>query len=465
MTIRLKLSLATAAILASGLGFLGWALVTLEGRYLREESQKGNALFLQTVRRAAEDALIQKDDLLLVSYIKFLQKQHKSLLYCRIDWHTPGGERVLTLGPPSSSTTWVPSTGARKVEEIPLRVVDPRDPKRFVVLLLGVNMESIEERVTEGISRLQRDLLRVFCIAMILGVLFSDWLARSITQPLRALVSAVGQVGSGKLGTRLEWKSADEVGGLVKGFNQMTQRLEDLDVMKRDFVSSVTHELRSPLGAIESFLRLIETKMVDGRLADPQQVQEYLSRISANVRRLSGFINDLLDVAKIERGKMECVLRPMKIQEVASEVVQFFEAKSKEHRISLASRLPPDLPPIQGDAERLRQVLVNLVANALKFTPDGGQIWLQSEIFREGERRWVEVAVTDTGRGMAPQDLAGLFQKFQQGRNVSSGVVGHKGTGLGLFIVKSIVEAHGGKVGVKSLPGKGTQFAFNLRMA
>ncbi|MEK7743852.1 MAG: HAMP domain-containing sensor histidine kinase, partial [Elusimicrobiota bacterium] len=174
---------------------------------------------------------------------------------------------------------------------------------------------------------------------------------------------------------------------------------------------------------------------------------------------------DLLDVAKIERGKMECQLRPMKVQEVASEVVQFFEAKSKEQGVTLLNRLDPQLAEVHGDPERVRQVFVNLISNALKFTPAGGHVWVQGEQYREGNQRYLEVAVADTGRGMDDEDARNLFQKFAQGKNVNLGVKGPKGTGLGLFIVKSIVEAHGGKVSVRSSPGKGTQFLFNLKMS
>jgi two-component system phosphate regulon sensor histidine kinase PhoR len=206
-------------------------------------------------------------------------------------------------------------------------------------------------------------------------------------------------------------------------------------------------------------------KMVGGRPSDPAQFQAYFDRIKTNVGRLSGFINDLLDVAKIERGKMECTLKSMRLQDVAGDVVQFFEAKAKEQGVTLATRLDPNMGPVQGDPERLRQVIVNLVSNALKFTPKGGSVWIQGEQFRENGGRYVEVSVVDTGRGMDAEDQKRLFQKFAQGKNTNERVAGHRGTGLGLVIVKSIVEAHGGKVSVKSQVGKGTQFQFSVRMS
>lgn len=455
MRIRTKLSLLVAGLYAASLGALGWSLVALQKRHMSYDNADRVMIVMNSVERAARDALLQKDDVLLVSYVKFLQLQYPMLAYCRIRWEVGGAVRALMVGSESS----------RAATERTALVRDPMDGTRRVTLVVGIDQGKLQERVDNEIRRLTRDLLRLFGIALILAVLFSDWFARRLTRPLAALSDAAAQIAKGKLDVRLEWRSKDEIGALVEGFNHMSERLEDLDQMKRDFVSSVTHELRSPLGAIESFLNLIESKFEGGQASNPQQVWEYLGRIKANVRRLSGFINDLLDVAKIERGKMECQLRPMKIQEVADEVVQFFEAKCREQGVNLVSRLEKATPEVQGDPERLRQVLVNLVSNALKFTPSGGHVWIQGESYREGGERWIELAVADTGRGMSEDDLRRLFQKFQQGRNVQTGVAGPKGTGLGLFIVKSIVEAHGGKVSVRSAPGKGTQFLFNLRMA
>jgi signal transduction histidine kinase len=250
----------------------------------------------------------------------------------------------------------------------------------------------------------------------------------------------------------------------VRAFNGMSGRLEEFDSIKRNFVSSVTHELRSPLGAIESFLQLIREKIAGGTPEGFAQSKEFLERIQVNVHRLSGFINDLLDVAKIEKGKMECVLRPMELPLVAHEVCQFFEAKALQHGVTISNRLT-GLPPVIGDADRVRQVLVNLVANGLKFTATGGQIWISGEQFRDGGARWIEVTVGDTGRGMDAADRDRLFQPFTQGRNISEGVAGHKGTGLGLYIVKSIVDQHGGKIEVKSTPGQGTRISFSLKVA
>ena len=272
-----------------------------------------------------------------------------------------------------------------------------------------------------------------------------------------------GEISAGKLGRRLEWQSEDEIGELVKVFNHMSERLAELDEAKKSFISSVTHEFRSPLGAIESFIALLMNKAP--KHPDCAGHRDYLARIQTNIVRLSNFVNDLLDVAKIEKGRLECVLRPVQIQETVCEVCRFFEPKAAAQGVSLASRV--DRPPeVLADAGRIRQVLINLVSNALKFTPSGGRVEISVEQYREAGQRWLEIAVADTGRGMDERDRAGLFQAFSQGRNMAGGVFGGgKGTGLGLYICKSIIDQHGGRIEAWSEPDRGTRIVFSLRLA
>lgn len=457
MTIRAKLTLSVTALFAVALATLGLVFVRLEGIQLQLKAEEDIRIIANTVDRAARDALVQRDDLLLLSYVKFLQKQFPALSYVEVAWMEEGRTRTNRIGAAEGSTPG-------SVHEQTFQVKDPTTAGRHVQLKVGIDEGVFRAEVDRQLGRIARDLARLFGIAIIAAALFSDWFARKLTRPLAALSEVAGEIGRGKLGVRLEWKSNDEVGALVAGFNHMSQRLEELDAMKKDFVSAVTHELRSPLGAIESFLNLMQAKMVGGRPTDPAQFQTYFDRIKANVTRLSGFINDLLDVAKIERGKMECSLRPMKIQDVASDVVQFFEAKAKEGGVTLLSRLDANLSAVSGDPERLRQVFVNLVSNSLKFTPSGGSVWISGEQYRENGSHFLEVSVVDNGRGMDAEDQKKLFEKFAQGKNAELRVAGSRGTGLGLVIVKSIVEAHGGSVVVKSQPGKGTQFQFSVKM-
>lgn len=455
MTIRRKLTVSIGLLLIVSMGALSYGIIAVSTAYAKRDAAKREEVILNSVQKAAQDALIQKDDLLLVSYIKFLRQQYPSLLYTRIEWRV--GERVRSLNVGEAASQ------GRTTESV-IQMANPADPANRVSIQVGLDSDITSSLVAAQQLRLTKIILGVSGITILLGVLLAYWFALSFTAPLEALSRLALEIMGGKLGGKLEWKSQDEIGDLVGVFNAMSVRLETLDESKRNFVSSVTHELRSPLGAIDSFLHLINERLSQGTPAALAQTQEYLGRIQVNVQRLGGFINDLLDVAKIEKGKMECLLKPMRLQDVALEVCQFFEAKAKQQGVALANRLSSDLPAVSGDPDRLRQVLTNLVSNALKFTPSGGRVTIQAEQFREGENRWLEVAVADTGRGITAADQERLFKAFSQGRNVGDGVFGTKGTGLGLYIVKSIVEQHGGRVDVRSAPGQGTQFVFSVKV-
>ena len=408
------------------------------------------------VARTATDALIQKDQVQLLSYLNFLKVQYPALAYARTVWRNGDKTAAQSLGTPGAS-------GDRVLER---RVVvsDPASAQRSVEVLFGVDQDVLRLTVRESQKRMIKILALVGGLTALIGLLLAIFLSRSLARSLTALGRMAEQISEGRLGVRLEWKSEDEIGALVRVFNNMSARLADLDISKKNFVSSVTHELRSPLGAIESFLPLIREKTAKGDHASVNLAMEYLNRIEANVHRLNRFITDLLDVAKIEQGKMECVIRRVELGPIASEVAQFFEAKAKAQGVAIENRINGE-PAVLGDADRLRQILVNLIANGLKFTPSGGRVWIEASQIKEDGLRRLEVVVGDTGRGIDPADLIRLFKPFSQGRNVSDGVAGPKGTGLGLYIVKSIVDQHGGRLDVRSIPGQGTKIAFSLKVA
>lgn len=456
MRIRAKLTVSIGLLLIASMSALSYGIITLSTAYAYRDAAQREEVILNSVRKAAQDALIQKDDLLLVSYVKFLRQQYPSLVYAKIAWHAADRVRPLSVGQ---------SEGAGRVREARIEVANPADSSHQVTIDVGLGTDIARSLVRADQLRLTKITVAVAAAAILLGMLLAYWFARSVTAPLESLSRLASEIMKGKLGGRLEWKSEDEIGDLVEVFNAMSVRLEALDEAKRNFVSSVTHELRSPLGAIESFLHLIDERLRQATPAALSQTGEYLRRIQINVQRLGGFINDLLDVAKIEKGKMECQLRSMRLQEVAQEVCQFFEAKARQQGVSLFNELSAHLPAVSGDPDRLRQVLINLVSNSLKFTSSGGRIGISAQEFQQGASRWLEVAVSDTGRGISQADQERLFKAFSQGRNVADGVFGSKGTGLGLYIVKSIVEQHGGRIDVKSAPGQGTQFLFSVKVA
>jgi two-component system, NtrC family, sensor histidine kinase KinB len=242
--------------------------------------------------------------------------------------------------------------------------------------------------------------------------------------------------------------------GMVSVLSDISKQKE-LDQLKSNFVSGVTHELRTPLVAIDKSISLILTKSV-GEISPAQE--EFLSIAQRNIKRLSNLINDLLDLSKLEAGKMEIHPRNSSVEYVINEAVSGLENWAKTKSINIEKKIEAGLPEINIDPDRIIQVLNNLIGNAVKFAPSNSNITITASL--SGEDKGIMVSVQDDGVGIAKEDLPKIFNKFYQaGERVASDI---NGTGIGLSIVKEIVELHGGKVWVESEKGAGARFVFIL---
>jgi two-component system sensor histidine kinase/response regulator len=228
--------------------------------------------------------------------------------------------------------------------------------------------------------------------------------------------------------------------------------LERATRAKSDFLASMSHELRTPLNAIIGFSDLLADDM-PGPLTAVQR--EYVGYVGGAGRHLLSLINDILDLSKIEAGRIELRREPSSLPAIAKAVLEIVSPIAAKKRIRLADRVPEDLPALEVDPVRVKQVLYNLLSNAIKFTPEEGRVALEARA--EGDR--VAVSVTDTGVGIGPEDLPRLFQAFEQ---LDAGKGQREGTGLGLVLTKRLVELHGGEIRVESEPGKGSRFSFTL---
>ena len=252
-------------------------------------------------------------------------------------------------------------------------------------------------------------------------------------------------------------RSHDELEERVKirtqELNRANEELIRLNKMKSDFVSAVSHELRTPLTSIKGYTALVR----GGKLgAVTQEQAERLEKVNRHTDYLSNLISDLLDIARIESGRVGMVIQTVKIPRVIDAVVDLLGPQLKEKNLTLKVECPKDLPGLPCDETRLQRVFVNLLSNAVKFTPKDGLITLRA--VSQGEFAQFEVA--DTGIGMPPEDLSKLFSEFFRADNPVNRE--RKGTGLGLTLVKRIVEAHGGKIWVESEADKGTTFRFTM---
>lgn len=230
-------------------------------------------------------------------------------------------------------------------------------------------------------------------------------------------------------------------------------RLWQMETTRREFVSNVSHELRSPLASIRAMTETLQ----DGALNDPNTAQDFLTRIQSDVQRMTKIVNELLELSRLESGQVPIHLVPINLHTVVQEIESRFDMGTAGKRLTLETHVPDDIPFVMGEADKLNQVLRNLIENAVKFTGDGGTISISAET----TDRWVEVKVKDTGVGIAPEHLPHVFERFYKvERSRRNG-----GTGLGLAIVKHLVQAHGGDIKAESVEGEGSTFSFTLPRA
>ena len=236
--------------------------------------------------------------------------------------------------------------------------------------------------------------------------------------------------------------------------NEANAKLRELSEMREEFLALTTHDLRSPLTVISGVISFFTS----GRLGElsPEQ-QNMVAMMERNTQSLIELVNDLLDASKLESGTMRLEAAAIDIRSVIDELRETMLPMAKEKEIELVETFPDNLPRVEADRTKLRRILVNLLSNALKFTPKGGRVEVSAEQL-DGR---VSIAVSDTGVGIAPEDVARLFDKYEQAR--SRATRGEKGTGLGLYITKQLVELHGSRIKVKSEVGRGSTFSFTLQ--
>src|SRR2546428_4633194 len=234
---------------------------------------------------------------------------------------------------------------------------------------------------------------------------------------------------------------------------EANRRLQELDKLKSDFVSTVSHELRTPMTSIKGYVDNILDGLT-GALTERQSY--YLNRVKSNVERLTRMINELLDLSRIEAGKVDLNLGNVRMREFVSEVVEGFQGMAQQKGVTLRTHQPEDLPVIRCDHDKLHQVLTNLIQNAIKFTPTGGEVRVESQVRDDG---FLTIGVIDTGCGVRLHELDKVFEKFYRGE---SGSAEECGSGLGLPIAKSLVELHGGRIWAESTPGQGSRFYFTV---
>ena len=292
-------------------------------------------------------------------------------------------------------------------------------------------------------------------LALLLGYAIS-W---SLIEPVKQMDASLRRIAAGDFSQEVEVGNRDELGALATNLNRMRDQLgrlyaqlEAANRHKSEFLAAMSHELRTPLNAVLGFSEILLQRMF-GPLNEKQE--EYLRDIRESGTHLLSLINDILDLSKVEAGRMELEVTVFDLPQAIANALILVRERAMRHELILNVVIDAGVATIKADERKIKQVLLNLLSNAIKFTPEGGRITVQATP-RNG---YVEVSVRDTGIGIAPEDQGAVFEEFRQ---VGSSAAKQEGTGLGLALCRKFIELHGGKIWVDSEVGTGSAFIFAL---
>ena len=295
-----------------------------------------------------------------------------------------------------------------------------------------------------------RPLLWAGLIALVVSIVIAVFLARSFYVPIRRMTYATQEIAKGKFDQQIPVNGPEEVKGLARSFNQMSQQVTRSQQMLRDFVADVSHELRSPLTSIKGFALAI----LDGTAKDRDAQLKAASIIEDESARMMRMVNDLLELSRIESGQISMIREPVDIGELLLQCQELFAVRAAEKGMHIETDIE-SIPVIMADTDRLEQVFNNLLDNAIKHTPDNGTI---SIIAKRTPYDYIAVVIADTGPGIPQGQLSHVFERFYKADSTAV----KTGTGLGLAISREIARAHGGDIQVNSVVGEGTKFIVRL---
>ncbi|NLX10318.1 MAG: HAMP domain-containing protein [Chloroflexi bacterium] len=292
-------------------------------------------------------------------------------------------------------------------------------------------------------------LARAGALGLLIALTLSALIARSVARPLQHMSQAARRLAEGDFRQRVPVAGPHEVRSLAQSFNEMAARVAHTQQAQRDFLANVSHDLRTPLTSIQGFAQAIAEEVA----AEPEARQHAAQIIHDEAARMHRMVESLLELARLEAGQLDLLRQSVQIGDLLAALAESLTIKARDQGVQLSLDVPPDLPRITGDGDRLAQVFANLIDNAIRHTPPGGQVTVRARADSTG----LTTTVRDTGEGIPAEDLPRIFERFYQ-VDKSRQRDHRAGIGLGLAIARQVIEAHGGTIQTASTPGTGTTF-------
>ncbi|SDD71621.1 sensor histidine kinase [Sporomusa acidovorans] len=323
----------------------------------------------------------------------------------------------------------------------------------LLIMNRGGMMHHMGQPELTFLASVHKSLIWVGAILILLGLLASYSLGRSIVVPLRKMSNAAEAIEQGNFDQRVPVMSKDEVGRLAVIFNRMANTLESNAKLRKQLLANIAHELRTPIAIIKGHLEGMLDDVIDMN-------KEEVASIHEETIRLNRLITDLKDLSLAEVGQLSLEKQPTNINQLIRRTIGLMKTTIEEKKMAVELNLNDKLPEIEVDPDRINQVFSNIFLNALRYTPDKGKILVTTKLEKKDGQRYLQIVVSDNGPGIAPDDIPHVFDHFYRGEKSRDRKSG--GTGLGLAIVKQLVEFHGGKVLIDSSLNMGTTFLVYL---
>ena len=472
MNLRAKFTLYVSFLLLIVIVAVSYNIFTTQKKFLTQQISENRTKAFQSFVSMCNEAIKVKDDIQVNNAVKLLVSTYNpSVVYAGyinsngvVMYSSRDEDRnmdsVLKSRIKKTSKNYIETYSSLTGEQI-CEFATPFffNGKNVGTFVVGFSQDNMKKQIDEGISFMLSKIKIVVLVTMFFGILLSYLLGYSFGRPIKILTNAAEQIAKGNLDVEIKVNRKDEIGKLSTTFNDMAKQIKELDSMKDSFVSSVSHELRSPLSAIDGYCDLL-IECVDKNYSKEQELKG-LKIIKQATVRLTNFINNILDLAKMKANKLEVKKTESEIGPIIEEIVALYQPLAEQQKKKVYFEINGDIPKVNMDTERIKQVITNLVSNAMKFTKENGSVGVKAFPNSAGYgNEYIEVWVQDDGVGIPKQQVDLVFQKFYQ---VKDGEFKKpKGTGLGLTIVYEMIKLHNGYVWAESDLGKGTTFKFVL---